>query len=83
MACYTNHGVFYSISNVREVLVVSPQSASLFPRINSAIFVESALPSPRTNLSLYLLGCFLAGVWFVRLESWQTVADHADPPQQG
>lgn len=68
---------------VVKLLVISTQSvlqtASLFPRTNFAIFVESAFPSSQTNISLYLLGCLIVGVWFVRLESWQTVFDPIDP----
>lgn len=31
---------------------------------------------PQTSLSLCLLGCLWTTVWFVGLESWQTVDDH-------
>lgn len=72
----TNPVVFWIIHfSVLELL-----NCWYFPLTSSDNFVASALPSSQTNLSLYFLGCFLAGFWFVRLESWQTVFDHPDPP---
>lgn len=47
-------------------------------------FLLSQLSLPLRQISLCIIcGCFLAGVWFVRLESWQSVFDHADPPLHG
>lgn len=80
--------VFSDFFHVRVVklLAICPQSATecvadcfLVPSHQFCSFWWVSHPYSQTNHSLYLLGCFLAGVWFVGLESWQTAFDHADP----
>lgn len=58
--------------------LLPPSLAPILP------FLLSQLSLPLRQISLCIIcGCFLAGVWFVRLESWQTVFDHTDPPLHG